>query len=284
MAATFGSKAIGVASPANSKQIEDRARARQSPALRRRRRPHQRRHHHHPAASTARATEVKGFSAHDGSASPRPPRRPAIGFITKRNSPPSPSAPATSRSNSSTRASPQDRRRHQIIADEAELHAGRNRLRRRRHHRPPRHALRPRHRHRQRPPQVQIRWPTGSRPNPGGHGAGRDAIDFILAARGSRLGSPHRAGVVPHQVRLAHRTPNRRLAQHPRGDPTLISAPTGSGKTLAAFLVCIDKLLRAKPSKAAFPRTPHVVYISPLKALSNDVQKNLDARSPRSSN
>ncbi len=60
-----------------------------------------------------------------------------------------------------------------------------------------------------------------------------------------------------------------------RGDPTLISAPTGSGKTLSAFLVCIDKLLRAAIEGRLAPHT-HVVYISPLKALSNDIQKNLD--------
>ncbi len=60
-----------------------------------------------------------------------------------------------------------------------------------------------------------------------------------------------------------------------RGEPTLISAPTGSGKTLSAFLVCIDKLLRAAIEGRLAPHT-HVVYISPLKALSNDIQKNLD--------
>jgi ATP-dependent Lhr-like helicase len=59
------------------------------------------------------------------------------------------------------------------------------------------------------------------------------------------------------------------------GDATLISAPTGSGKTLAAFLVCIDKLLRGAIAGALAPTT-QVVYVSPLKALSNDVQKNLD--------
>jgi len=59
------------------------------------------------------------------------------------------------------------------------------------------------------------------------------------------------------------------------GDATLISAPTGSGKTLAAFLVCIDKLLRAAIEGRLAPAT-QVVYVSPLKALSNDVQKNLD--------
>jgi ATP-dependent Lhr-like helicase len=60
-----------------------------------------------------------------------------------------------------------------------------------------------------------------------------------------------------------------------RNEPTLISAPTGSGKTLAAFLVCIDKLLRAALEGRLTAQT-HVVYVSPLKALSNDVQKNLD--------
>src|SRR5579875_1360766 len=60
-----------------------------------------------------------------------------------------------------------------------------------------------------------------------------------------------------------------------RGEPTLISAPTGSGKTLAAFLVCIDGLLRQALAGHLASQT-QVVYVSPLKALSNDVQKNLD--------
>ncbi len=60
-----------------------------------------------------------------------------------------------------------------------------------------------------------------------------------------------------------------------RSEATLISAPTGSGKTLAAFLVCIDRLLRQALEGRLAPVT-EVVYVSPLKALSNDVQKNLD--------
>jgi ATP-dependent Lhr-like helicase len=56
---------------------------------------------------------------------------------------------------------------------------------------------------------------------------------------------------------------------------TLISAPTGSGKTLAAFLICIDRLVRKALSGELVERT-EVVYVSPLKALSNDIQKNLE--------
>ena len=59
------------------------------------------------------------------------------------------------------------------------------------------------------------------------------------------------------------------------GRPTLISAPTGSGKTLAAFLICIDRLVR-KAIAGALSAETQVVYISPLKALSNDIQKNLE--------
>lgn len=55
---------------------------------------------------------------------------------------------------------------------------------------------------------------------------------------------------------------------------TLISAPTGSGKTLAAFLVAIDHLVRKALTNHLDDAT-HVLYISPLKALGNDIQKNL---------
>jgi ATP-dependent Lhr-like helicase len=58
------------------------------------------------------------------------------------------------------------------------------------------------------------------------------------------------------------------------GDNALISAPTGSGKTLAAFLLCIDRLLRAS-IQGDLPESAQVVYVSPLKALSNDIHKNL---------
>ncbi len=60
-----------------------------------------------------------------------------------------------------------------------------------------------------------------------------------------------------------------------RGDDCLIAAPTGSGKTLAAFLACLDRLVQADDAGQLEDRV-EVVYVSPLKALSNDVQKNLD--------
>jgi ATP-dependent Lhr-like helicase len=60
------------------------------------------------------------------------------------------------------------------------------------------------------------------------------------------------------------------------GKTTLISAPTGSGKTLAAFLICIDSLVR-KAVSGDLTDTTQALYVSPLKALSNDIQKNLEA-------
>ena len=57
-----------------------------------------------------------------------------------------------------------------------------------------------------------------------------------------------------------------------QGRNVLIAAPTGSGKTLAAFLSAIDSLLQKGSDLAD---ETHVLYVSPLRALSNDVQKNL---------
>jgi ATP-dependent helicase Lhr and Lhr-like helicase len=58
------------------------------------------------------------------------------------------------------------------------------------------------------------------------------------------------------------------------GRHTLIAAPTGSGKTLAAFLAAIDALVREGLERGLTDET-HVVYVSPLKALSNDIERNL---------
>src|SRR5215831_16384287 len=70
------------------------------------------------------------------------------------------------------------------------------------------------------------------------------------------------------------------------GCDTLIAAPTGSGKTLAAFLASVDSLVRrvrrGELASGVAPRPEgadliEVVYVSPLKALSSDVQRNLQA-------
>ncbi|MFB6240227.1 MAG: DEAD/DEAH box helicase, partial [Gemmatimonadota bacterium] len=59
------------------------------------------------------------------------------------------------------------------------------------------------------------------------------------------------------------------------GRHTLISAPTGSGKTLAAFLSALDELLREGVEGDGLPDETRVVYVSPLKALSADIHRNL---------
>jgi ATP-dependent helicase Lhr and Lhr-like helicase len=72
-------------------------------------------------------------------------------------------------------------------------------------------------------------------------------------------------------------TEPQRLSWPPirRGEDVLVSAPTGSGKTLAAFSICLDALLRRSVA-GTLPDATLVVYVSPLKALSNDVRKNLE--------
>jgi ATP-dependent Lhr-like helicase len=60
-----------------------------------------------------------------------------------------------------------------------------------------------------------------------------------------------------------------------RGAHTLIAAPTGSGKTLAAFLTALDQLFREAADVGALPDEVRVIYVSPLKALSADIHKNL---------
>jgi ATP-dependent helicase Lhr and Lhr-like helicase len=64
------------------------------------------------------------------------------------------------------------------------------------------------------------------------------------------------------------------------GQHTLMLAPTGSGKTLAAFLWCLDRLARRPPDRPGAGEEPggtRVVYVSPIKALAYDIERNLRA-------
>src|SRR5690606_28775056 len=61
------------------------------------------------------------------------------------------------------------------------------------------------------------------------------------------------------------------------GRHVLVAAPTGSGKTLTAFLSAIDALVREGLAAGGLPDATRVVYVSPLKALSNDIHLNLEA-------
>ncbi len=76
--------------------------------------------------------------------------------------------------------------------------------------------------------------------------------------------------------RLGEPTPAQRRGWEAirQGRNTLIAAPTGSGKTLAAFLIQLDELLR-ESLEGALPEEVRVVYVSPLKALSADIHRNL---------
>ena len=83
--------------------------------------------------------------------------------------------------------------------------------------------------------------------------------------------------------RASRRRPTRRSrgwAAIAGGHHTLIHAPTGSGKTLAAFLWCLDRLATrpdARRDPRGQPGTVRVLYVSPLKALTYDVERNLRA-------
>jgi ATP-dependent Lhr-like helicase len=61
-----------------------------------------------------------------------------------------------------------------------------------------------------------------------------------------------------------------------QGRDVLVTAPTGSGKTLAAFLSCLDRLVAASLPLGGLEDRTQVLYVSPLKALSNDIRRNLE--------
>ncbi len=105
--------------------------------------------------------------------------------------------------------------------------------------------------------------------------AGRqEQVAWLRLAPMSPLADFHPAVRKWFEERLGEPTPPQREGWPVirGGRHTLIAAPTGSGKTLAAFLSAIDSLIRQGPALAD---ETQVLYVSPLRALSNDVQKNL---------
>ena len=104
-------------------------------------------------------------------------------------------------------------------------------------------------------------------------GAPRPTIAFALPD----LARFHPAVAAWFRAELGEPTSAQAMSWPPiaRGESTLLLAPTGSGKTLAAFLVAIDRLLR-EPTRERRART-RVLYVSPLKALAVDIEKNLRA-------
>ncbi len=86
----------------------------------------------------------------------------------------------------------------------------------------------------------------------------------------TRFGDPDSGRVLPPTEAQLEGWRAIRAGQH-----TLIAAPTGSGKTLAAFLTSIDQLLRESLETGGLPDEVRVIYVSPLKALSADIHKNL---------
>jgi len=111
----------------------------------------------------------------------------------------------------------------------------------------------------------------------GGAGSAREGPDG-RGENGGLAGLFHPA--VAAWFQRAFRTPSPAQAEAwpaiKAGRHTLIAAPTGSGKTLAAFLAAIDDLVRQGLAGTLADAT-QVVYVSPLKALSNDIHRNLEA-------
>ena len=109
---------------------------------------------------------------------------------------------------------------------------------------------------------------------------GSDPVSSAAALDGfrPRPGRGSRAPfAVPTQAQAQALAGHRRAGTGGRGTDTLVIAPTGSGKTLAAFLWAIDRLASAPPPADRKRRT-RVLYVSPLKALAVDIERNL--RSP----
>ena len=105
----------------------------------------------------------------------------------------------------------------------------------------------------------------------------RDPVATASPSAGDPLAAFHPVVRAWFEQRFDHPT-DAQAEGWPRihaGETTLIAAPTGSGKTLAGFLVGIDQLIR-EAEAGDLEQATRIVYVSPLKALSNDIQRNLE--------
>ena len=116
----------------------------------------------------------------------------------------------------------------------------------------------------------QLVLPTAPRPPSGGAGTTHpvDELDCLFSPPVSGWFRQAFAAPTPTQLEAWRAVRS--------GRDTLVAAPTGSGKTLAAFLCAIDDLVRAR-ARGPLEDRVHVLYVSPLKALSNDIHRNLGA-------
>ncbi|HEY4164673.1 MAG TPA: DEAD/DEAH box helicase, partial [Dongiaceae bacterium] len=120
--------------------------------------------------------------------------------------------------------------------------------------------------------------PLKSNPGPVRKGRRQDSPEAAQERAGSALDLFHPAVAEWFRKHFPEPTPAQSQAWPAikAGEHTLVAAPTGSGKTLAAFLAAIDGLVR-QGLEAPLPDATQILYVSPLKALSNDIQRNLQA-------
>ena len=107
-------------------------------------------------------------------------------------------------------------------------------------------------------------------------------VEIVPARRTDRTQCPFPSFTLRSPPGSTAHLPIRHPLNPPPGRPSrpaatpLVAAPTGSGKTLTAFLAALDELVRRGLENGGLPDETAVLYVSPLKALSNDIALNLE--------